>query len=138
MQIKRSASARWNGTGKEGNGVLSTKSGVLDNTQYSYNSRFAEGIGTNPEELIGAAHAGCFSMKLAFVLQEGGIMPEEIATNAVVVFEEGKIIEVQLETKVKSAGADEGKFQECATKAKETCPVSLLLNCKISLTATLN
>ena len=80
--MKRNATAVWNGTGKEGTGNLTTQSTVLDKAQYSYNSRFAEGVGTNPEELVAAAHAGCFSMKLSFLLNAAGFTPDEITTNA--------------------------------------------------------
>lgn len=135
--IKRTASARWNGTGKEGNGTMSTHSGVLKDTQYSFNTRFADGIGTNPEELIGAAHAGCFSMKLAFVLTNAGFTPESIDTGAEVVFADGTITEVNLTTKVKAAGLDQAKFDELAADAKANCPVSKLLNCTITLNAQL-
>ena len=94
MQIKRKATAVWNGSGKEGKGQLTTQSGVLKDTQYGFNSRFADGIGTNPEELIAAAHSGCFSMKLAFNLQEAGLTADEIQTSAVVILENGGINQI--------------------------------------------
>ncbi len=137
MQIKRTATAHWEGTGKEGKGNLSTQSGVLNQVQYSANSRFSEGIGTNPEELIGAAHAGCFSMKLAFNLQEANIIPQSIDTKAVVIFENGAIPEIQLETTVKANGLTEEKLNELAAHAKANCPVSKLLNATIHLNVTL-
>jgi osmotically inducible protein OsmC len=137
MQIKRSATAHWEGSGKTGNGTLSTQSTVLTSTQYSYNTRFEDGVGTNPEELIGAAHAGCFSMKLAFVLQAADFTAESIDTKATVVLENGSITEVQLETSVKAEGLTQTQFDEFAADAKANCPVSKLLNANITLTATL-
>ena len=138
MQIKRNASAHWTGNGKEGKGALSTQSGVLSNTQYGFNSRFADGIGTNPEELIGAAHAGCFSMKLAFNLQEAGVTADSIDTKATVIFEDGAIVEILLDTKVKAQGLTNEKFEELVLNAKAECPISKLLNTKITLTHSLN
>lgn len=138
MQIKRNASAHWAGSGKEGKGALTTQSGVLSNTQYGFNSRFADGIGTNPEELIGAAHAGCFSMKLAFNLQAEGVTAESIDTQATVVFENGAIVEIVLDTKVKASGLDQEKFNTLVNGAKTDCPISKLLNTKITLQASLN
>ena len=138
MQIKRNATAHWTGSGKDGKGTLSTQSGVLSNTQYGFNSRFADGIGTNPEELIGAAHAGCFSMKLAFNLQAEGVTAEHIDTQATVVFENGAIVEVILDTKGKAAGLDQEKFNTLVNGAKTDCPISKLLNTKITLHASLN
>lgn len=137
MQIKRSATAHWEGSGKTGNGTLSTQSTVLTDTQYSYNTRFEDGVGTNPEELVGAAHAGCFSMKLAFVLQAADFIAESIDTKATVVLENGSITEVQLETSVKAEGLTQAQFDEFAADAKANCPVSKLLNANITLTATL-
>ncbi len=136
LKATRKASAQWLGSGKEGKGTLSTPSGGLDKTKYSAGSRFADEKGTNPEELIGAAHAGCFSMKLAFVFQEAGITPESIDTEAKVIFEDG-IKEIVLTTKVKAPGVDQAKFMEMANDAKENCPVSQVLKAKISLDASL-
>jgi osmotically inducible protein OsmC len=134
--MKRTATAIWNGSGKTGNGTLSSQSGVLKQTQYSYNSRFEEGIGTNPEELIAAAHAGCFSMKLSFVLGAANLTPESIQTTASVSLENGVINEIHLDCLVKVPGMDATKFQEYATDAKENCPVSkVLAAAKITLTA---
>ena len=131
MKIQRKASAVWTGTGKEGGGTLSTESGALKDTKYNYVSRFETGPQTNPEELVGAAHAGCFSMKLAFILQNNGFTPERIETSANVVLEDGAIREVHLKTKVKAQGLDQKqKLDELANEAKETCPISK------SLTAT--
>lgn len=137
MQIKRKASANWQGTGKEGKGTLTSQSGVLSNTQYGFNSRFADGIGTNPEELIGAAHAGCYSMKLAFNLNASGFTADSIDTDAIVILEDGSITEVQLTTRVKAEGLTKEKFEELAADAKANCPVSKLLKANITLTTEL-
>jgi len=135
--MKRKATAIWNGSGKEGNGNLTTQSTILDKTQYSFNSRFAEGKGTNPEELIAAAHAGCFSMKLSFVLGEAGFTPEKITTDCTITIDDGTITQSQLVLKAAVPGITEEKFKACAEDAKANCPVSKLLNTNISLTATL-
>ena len=137
MQIKRKAHAEWMGSGKDGTGKISLDSGVLKQTPYSYKTRFETEPGTNPEELIGAAHAGCFSMKLAFVLQEAGITPESIITTATVVLEDGKITDVILDTKVKASGLEKANFDSYAMDAKENCPISKLLNANITLNAEL-
>ena len=134
MQIKRKATAVWNGSGKDGKGQLTSQSGVLKDTQYGFNSRFADGIGTNPEELIAAAHSGCFSMKLAFVLNESGLTAEEINTTAVVILENGAINQIDLTTSVKAEGLTAEKLLEYATNAKENCPISKSLKANISLT----
>lgn len=135
--MKRKATAVWNGSGKEGGGHLSSQSGVLANTQYSYLSRFEQGIGTNPEELIAAAHSGCFSMKLAFVLGAAGFTPESIETTCTITLDNGAITSSVLDLKAKVPGIDVAKFQECATDAKLNCPISKLLNTEISLNAEL-
>ena len=135
--MKRSATAQWLGTGKEGSGALSTQSNILNKAQYSWKSRFEEGTGTNPEELIAAAHAGCFSMKLAFILVGAGINPESIDTTCDIVLDSGAITSSTLSTKVKAAGLTNEKLQEAAADAKVNCPVSKLLNTEISMTATL-
>ncbi len=137
MQIKRKATAVWNGSGKEGKGQLTSQSGVLKDTQYGFNSRFADGIGTNPEELIAAAHSGCFSMKLAFNLQEAGLTADEIQTTAVVILENGGINQIDMTTSVKAEGLTAEKLEELAINAKENCPISKLLNANISLTINL-
>ncbi len=137
MQIKRSATAHWEGSGKTGIGTMATQSTVLHDTHYSYNTRFEDGIGTNPEELIGAAHAGCFSMKLAFVLQAAGFTADSIDTKATVILEAGAITTVQLETSVKVAGVSQAQLEEYTADAKANCPVSKLLNAEITLTTTL-
>ena len=135
--MKRSASANWKGTGKDGKGTVSSQSGVLSNTAYSYKSRFEDGTGTNPEELIAAAHAGCFSMKLSFVLGAAGFTPDEINTECFISLDSGTITESHLVTKAKVPGITKEKFEECAKDAQENCPVSKLLNSKITLDATL-
>ncbi len=137
MKITRKATAEWKGSGKEGSGTVTTDSKVLDMQQYGYNSRFEDGKGTNPEELIGAAHAGCFSMKLAFNLQEADITADSIHTEAKVVLDEGAINEIHLTTKVKAADLDEDKLQELAKDAKENCPISALFKADIKLEAIL-
>lgn len=136
--MKRNATAVWNGSGKEGSGVLSTQSTVLSSTQYSFNSRFAEGVGTNPEELVAAAHAGCFSMKLSFVLGEAGFTPDVIETRCDITFENGTITESHLTLTATVPGISAEKFQACADDAKANCPISKLLNTKISLEAKLS
>ena len=137
MQIKRKATAVWNGSGKDGKGKLTSQSGVLNDSQYGFNSRFADGIGTNPEELIAAAHSGCFSMKLAFNLQAAGLTADEIKTEAIVVLEDGSINQINLTTSVKAEGLTAEKLEEYALDAKANCPISKLLNAQISLTINL-
>lgn len=122
--MKRNATAVWNGSGKEGSGNLTTQSTVLNKTQYSFSSRFENGVGTNPEELMAAAHAGCFTMKLTFVLGEAGFTPEELQTVCEISLDNGAITESALTVKGKVPGITAEKFQECATNAKENCPVS--------------
>lgn len=137
--MKRNATAIWNGTGKEGKGVLTTQSGVLSESHYSYKTRFEEGIGTNPEELIAAAHAGCFSMKLSFNISAENLNPEEIITKAIVNLnaEKGEIDEIKLEVRAKVAGLSKEKFDELVSDAKANCPVSKLLKAPISVDAQL-
>ena len=135
--MKRTATAVWNGSGKEGNGNLTTQSAVLNKTQYSFNSRFAEGIGTNPEELMAAAHAGCFTMKLSFVLGAAGFTPESLETSCVITLGDGVITNSDLVVKAKVPGITPEKFQECAADAKANCPVSKAYNMAIGLEASL-
>lgn len=136
--MKRNATAVWNGTGKDGKGNLTTQSGVLNETQYSFGSRFENGIGTNPEELIAAAHSGCFTMKLAFNLQAEGFAADELKTKCVIVLEEGKITESNLALEAKIDGISEEKFAELVKDAEANCPISKLLDTKISVEYTLN
>lgn len=135
--MKRNATAVWQGSGKDGKGTLTTQSTTLNKTQYSFNSRFAEGVGTNPEELVAAAHAGCFSMKLSFVLGEAGFTPDEITTQGFVTIDNGTVTGSHLVLKAKVPGISKEKFQECADDAKKNCPISKLLNTNITLDATL-
>jgi len=137
--MKRHATAVWNGSGKEGKGNLSTQSGVLSNTQYSFSSRFEEGIGTNPEELVAAAHAGCFAMKLSFVLGGAGFTPESLEATATVTLDpaKGAVTASDIVLKAKVPGISKEKFDECAADAKANCPISKLLNAEISLDAQL-
>lgn len=135
--MKRSATAVWNGSGKEGNGHLSTQSGVFKDKPYSYSSRFENGEGTNPEELVAAAHAGCFSMKLSFVLGAAGFTPDEIKTECFITLENGAISNSHLVLQAKVPGISKEKFEECANEAKANCPISKSLNTNITLEATL-
>jgi osmotically inducible protein OsmC len=137
----RKAKAVWQGTGREGNGLLFTDSGVLPETPYSFKTRFENEKGTNPEELIAAAHAGCFTMALAFRLQSAGYMPTELNTEAAVTLEpEGqgfRISRSALTLRAKVPNLDETKFVELAKDAEETCPVSKVLKAEITLDAKL-
>src|SRR5687767_6916960 len=121
--MKSHANANWQGTGKEGKGTMSTKSGVLSNIPYDYKSRFEGSEWTNPEELVAAAHAGCYSMKLSFILGAAGFTPASIDTKCTVTIENGTVTSSQLEVKASVPGIDKTKFEECAKEAKETCPV---------------
>ncbi len=135
--MKRNATANWKGSGKEGKGNLGTQSGMLKDSQYSYNTRFENGIGTNPEELVAAAHAGCFSMKLSFVLAEKNLTPEEISTTCSINLDNGAITEAHLDVKARISGIDEKTFKEAAENAKANCPISKLLNTNITMSAQL-
>jgi len=133
--INRKANAVWKGTGKEGTGVMSTQSTVLENTQYSFNTRFADGVGTNPEELIAAAHAGCFAMQLSFLLNEAGFTADELNVSATITLDpsQGAITKSALVLKGKVPGISAEKFDEIALAAKEKCPVSKVLNAEKTL-----
>lgn len=135
--MKRNATAVWKGTIKEGSGTLTTDSKVLDNTQYSFNSRFAEGIGTNPEELMAAAHAGCFTMKLSLDLTEAGFNPTSLETKSAVSLENGVITGSHLTLTASIPGIEDAQFQEIAAGAKENCPVSKAYSINLTLEATL-
>ena len=139
--MKRKGSAVWSGGLKDGKGRISTDSGVLDATQYSFSTRFEEGKGTNPEELIAAAHAGCFSMALSGQLGKAGLTAERIATSASVSLEKSdagfSITAVHLDVRAKVPGADKSAFDQAAAGAKAGCPVSRVLNAKITMDATL-
>ena len=136
--MSRSATAKWHGTGKEGNGTLTTQSGVLKDSNYSFKTRFEEAPGTNPEELIAAAHAGCFTMKLSFVLAAAGFTPDEIETKCEITLSDGAITKSHLTVHAKVPGIDKEKFDESTKDAKENCPVSKLLKTEISMQASLN
>jgi osmotically inducible protein OsmC len=135
--MKRKASAVWQGGLKDGKGTISTDSGVLSDTQYSFSTRFENGKGTNPEELIGAAHAGCFSMALSGQLGNAGLVAESIRTEATVSMEKTEagftVTEVHLDVRARIPGASQEAFEEAAKKAKEGCPISRLLNAKITM-----
>ena len=139
--MKRSASAEWKGGLKDGKGTISSDSGVLSNTQYSFNTRFEDGAGTNPEELIAAAHAGCFSMALSGQLAQAGLTADSIRTTASVKLEKTDagfaITSVHLDVKARVPGADEAAFTTAANNAKAGCPVSKVLKAEITMDATL-
>jgi len=139
--MQRKASAVWQGGLKEGKGTVSTESGVLSQAQYSFGTRFESSKGTNPEELIAAAHAGCFSMALSAELGKSGITPEKIETSAAVSLEKldsgWTVTQVHLDVRAKISGADKAAFEAAAGTAKQNCPISRLLNAKITMQATL-
>jgi osmotically inducible protein OsmC len=141
MKIKRNASAQWNGGLKDGKGTISTSSGALAKTQYSFGTRFEDGVGTNPEELIAAAHAGCFSMALSGQLTNAGTPPESIETTATVTMEKldagFTITGVHLDVTARVPGIDQAAFDTAATNAKTGCPISRLLNTTITMDAKL-
>jgi osmotically inducible protein OsmC len=141
MTIKRSGSAVWSGGLKDGKGSVSTQSGVLDKTQYGFNTRFENGPGTNPEELIAAAHASCFTMAVSGTLGEAGMTAQEMNTTATVSLEkvEGgfSITAIHLNLVAKIPGANKEAFEAAAMKAKQNCPVSKVLNAEITLDARL-
>ncbi|MGB3718655.1 MAG: OsmC family protein [Hyphomicrobiaceae bacterium] len=139
--MKRTASAEWQGELKGGKGTISTGSGLLSNAQYSFSTRFENGVGTNPEELIAAAHAGCFSMALSAQLTNVGLKPESIKTEATVTMEKQDagfaITAVHLNVVAKVPGADQAAFEKAAQAAKEGCPVSKVLKANITMDAKL-
>ena len=139
--MQRKASAEWKGGLKDGKGTISTDSGVLENTQYSFSTRFEEGKGTNPEELIAAAHAGCFTMALAFQLQTAGFTPTLLETEAAVSLDQDgagfKISKSALTLVAEVPNLDPATFDKLVEAAEKGCPVSKLLNAEISLTKTL-
>lgn len=138
MKFIRKANAEWNGSGKEGKGNLTTGSKVLEKTQYSFHTRFEDGEkGTNPEELIGAAHAGCFAMQLSFLLNEAEFTATSLNVGSSVVFDDGTITKITLNLEGNVPNIDAEQFQQIAQKAKEVCPISKLLNTEIELKITL-
>ncbi len=134
----RKATAVWQGSGKEGKGHLSTQSSVLDKTQYSFNSRFENGTGTNPEELVGAAHAGCFAMQLSVNLSKADFPPTELHADSEITLENGAITQSKLILKAKVDGISEEKFAELVKDAEKNCPISKLLDTEIIVEYTLN
>lgn len=137
MKFTRKATAQWEGTGKDGQGALTTDSTVLNKTQYSYKTRFENGVGTSPEELIASAHAGCFTMQLSFLLDAAGYTDKQLNTEAQVLFEDGAITQIQLKLTGKVENISPAIFQEIAENAKRICPVSKALNAMITLSADL-
>ena len=135
--MKRTAIAVWNGAGKDGTGHLTTQSTVLDKTAYSFTSRFGDGKGTNPEELLAAAHAGCFTMKLSFVLGEAGFTPDTLETTAYINFENGGITGSHLVVKARVANISQEVFHNSVKDAEINCPVSKVLNAKITVESSL-
>ena len=138
--MKRKITAIWKGDGPTGTGVLTAQSGAFNNMPYSFKTRFENDngkLGTNPEELIAAALAGCFKMKLSFVLNESDYVPDELNTDAILTFVDGKIISIDLDLKAKVPGLDKEKFDELAEDAKENCPISGALNCEINIIGSL-
>lgn len=138
--MKRNATAIWQGSGKDGKGNLTTQSTTLNQTQYYYTSRFEEGVGTNPEELIAAAHAGCFTMALSFNIDKAGFKAENLETKCVINLDpkEGKITESVLTLNATVPGLSKEKFDELVADAEKNCPISKLLNTEIKVEATLN
>ena len=139
--MKRKVNAIWKGNGMDGTGVLSSQSGAFNNMPYSFKTRFKNDdgkLGTNPEELIAAALVGCFNMKLSFVLNEANFNPDQLDTEAILNFEDGKVISIDLDLKGKVPKLSEDKFIEFANDAKNNCPISGVLNCKISVNANLD
>ena len=138
--MKRKVNAIWKGNGADGNGTITAQSGAFNNMPYSFKTRFENdngSLGTNPEELIAAALAGCFNMKLSFVLNDAGFNPEELNTEALLTFEDGKVISIELDLKAKVLGIKDEKFIELAEDAKNNCPISGVLKCEIILNASL-
>jgi lipoyl-dependent peroxiredoxin len=139
--MQRTGSAHWSGGLKDGKGTVSTQSGTLNQTQYSFSTRFENGVGTNPEELIAAAHAGCFSMALSAQLGNAGMTAESIDTKATVTLDKTdagfSITASHLDVKVKIPGGDKAKFDEAAQNAEKGCPVSRVLNAKVTMNAEL-
>ena len=135
--MKRNATAVWKGSIKQGAGAISTQSTVLNNAQYSFKTRFEDGVGTNPEELVAAAHSGCFSMQLSAFITEAGHEIESIQTKCDIDFQNGSIVSSHLTVEAKIAGISNDEFQELVTKAEKNCPISKLLNTEITSSATL-
>lgn len=139
--FKRSASSIWTGPGATGTGKVSSESGALQNVNYTFSKRFGEDKGTNPEELIAAAHAACFGMAFSFKLADAGMEPQELNTTATVTLDKSSgdwtLSEIHLDVRAKVQNGDEAKFQAAAELAKKTCPISRVLNTNITMTATM-
>jgi len=138
--MKREVNAIWSGDGANGNGSLTSQSGALNNIPYSFKTRFQNDdgkLGTNPEELIAAALAGCFNMKLSFVLNEANFNPDELKTKAILTFEDGVVTAIELNLIGRVANINSERFVELANEAKINCPISAVLNCEINLHAEL-
>jgi len=138
--MKRKVNAIWKGDGIDGEGILTAQSGAFNNMPYSFKTRFKNDdgqLGTNPEELIAAALAGCFNMKLSFVLNEANFNPEELSTEAVLTFVDGEVTSIDLKLHAKVPGITQENFIKLAEEAKENCPISGVLNCKINLNSNL-
>src|SRR5437763_3240155 len=139
--MQRTATAQWKGGLKDGKGTVSTQSGILSQTQYSFSTRFENGIGTNPEELVAAAHAGCFSMALSGQLGNASMTAQTIDTKATLTFEKTDagftVTSIHLDVKARIPGGNKAALDKAAEEAKKTCPISRLLNTKISMAATL-
>ena len=132
--MSKYANAEWQGTGKDGKGTISTETKVLNQSPFTFATRFGDAKdGTNPEELIAAAHAGCFSMKLSFILNEAGFTPDKIETKCDISFADGAISKSHLTVNAKVPGISKEKFEECAKNAKENCPISKSLNTNIEI-----
>jgi osmotically inducible protein OsmC len=136
--MKRSADAFWNGGLKDGNGTFNVQSGAFKDQKYSFKTRFEDAPGTNPEELIAAAHAACFSMALSAEMGKRGITPASVQTAATITFEEGTLKHSLLRTTVKAPGADRARIDEAAQAAKAGCPISKVLKLEIGLELTVN
>jgi len=136
--MKRNSTAVWQGSGKEGKGSLTSQSKLLDNTQYSFSSRFEDGIGTNPEELVAAAHAGCFTMKLSFLIDGEGFVADKLESKCQITLEDGAITSSHITLNASVAGIDQAKFDELVKTAEAECPISKLLDTEISVSSTLN
>jgi len=137
MKFTRKANANWQGPGRDGQGTVTTESKILNETRYSYKTRFENGKGTNPEELIAAAHSACFTMQLSFLLGQVNHAPTNLHTEASVTFEEGNITIVNLDVTGEVEGIDDEEFRKIAEKAKNICPVSKVLNASINLNGSL-
>ncbi len=139
--MQRTATAQWKGGLKDGKGTVSTQSGVLSQTQYSFSTRFENGVGTNPEELVAAAHAGCFSMALSAQLGNANMTAQSIDTKATLTLEKTEagftVTAIHLDVKARIPGGNKGSFDKAADEAKKNCPISRLLNTKISMSASL-